>query len=509
MLPPDQPTKVERGSLRHGATGLRLAAAFAALDKNGKGVVDKCKLSDALLKFVPETVTESALHRLFKAVDMDCTGLVRYEELAAWMCREKASGPTTAPAAGTAKSVEPRPQGRVDKKFAKSHSEVVLPPVSPSTMAKPKEPHKEKQKHSLIKDRYLVGMTDDDFMGEGTYSICRRATDTQTGRAVAVKVYKCKVDETALVKFRRQIEVLEELARPFEKPSDPRLWCETLEHVSPGEVFLKLLDYSKGKDGKPGLDPKDGMLYTVTELAQCSLKDYIRSRRGDNRPLSKEKVHKLTKNVMVVIAGLHAKGLVHLDIKPENLMFFNGVLKLIDVDGCMKINSTISIDDESLSFSPVYCSPQWANFIVEDQQDPVILAHPALDVWSAGMTIMELVTLESLLKPHYASFFKEGRSKDEASFMFFDWLGSMKKSPVTRKVKEFDVKLYRLLADNLLECSSSRRSSMAETLSHPYLTGADIQRTCAEPDRCADASASILQQVEALDAAVNETVQIA
>ena len=41
----------------------------------------------------------------------------------------------------------------------------------------------------------------------------------------------------------------------------------------------------------------------------------------------------MTKAVVFVMAGLHAKGFVHLDLKPENLMVFDGALKLIDVGG--------------------------------------------------------------------------------------------------------------------------------------------------------------------------------
>ncbi len=55
---------------------------------------------------------------------------------------------------------------------------------------------------------------------------------------------------------------------------------------------------------------------------------------------------------MLVVAGLHAKGFIHLDLKPENLMLFDGMLKLIDVDGCVRIGTAISVSDSSLSFSP-------------------------------------------------------------------------------------------------------------------------------------------------------------
>merc|ERR1719203_2466473 len=97
--------------------------------------------------------------------------------------------------------------------------------------------------------------------------------------------------------------------------------------------------------------------------------------------------------------------MVHIDFKPENVMMFNGRLKLIDVDGCVKVGVSVSIQDSSISFSPCYCAPEWARFLIKDS-DSRITISPCLDVWSVGMTICELVTLDAVLKPRYASFLR-------------------------------------------------------------------------------------------------------
>merc|ERR1712032_318571 len=134
-------------------------------------------------------------------------------------------------------------------------------------------------------------------------------------------------------------------------------------------------------------------------------------RRDEGRPLSRESVRYIAKSMILCVAGLHAKGLVHLDLKPENLMVFNGLLKLIDVDGCVKIGTTVSITDSSLSFSPCYCAPEWAEFVIEDSDEPTTIASAPLDVWSIGISICELVTLDSVMKPTYASFVRHGRDQ--------------------------------------------------------------------------------------------------
>merc|ERR1719254_45455 len=154
------------------------------------------------------------------------------------------------------------------------------------------------------------------------------------------------------------------------------------------------------------------------------------------RPLSKESVKHICKAIIIAMAGLHAKGFVHLDMKPENLMMFNGRLKIIDVDGCVIAGTSISIQDSSISFSPCYCAPEWANFLIKDNQ-PLIVASPALDVWSVGMTLCELVSMDAILKPQYANFLRNASSHREAGFLFMEWLSGIRKAPLPKHVQGF------------------------------------------------------------------------
>jgi len=169
-----------------------------------------------------------------------------------------------------------------------------------------------------------------------------------------------------------------------------------------------------------------------------------------------------------VVAGLHAKGLVHLDLKPENLMMFNGRLKLIDVDGCVPIDSEVSINDSSISFSPCYCAPEWARFLIDEAKNKII-AKPHLDVWSIGITLCELVTLDAILKPMYGNFLRNGHSHREAGFLFMDWLGHITRAPVPKSIERFDKDFHKLIVDGLLVCDHMKRKSLAQCLSDPYI----------------------------------------
>jgi serine/threonine protein kinase len=317
--------------------------------------------------------------------------------------------------------------------------------------------------------RYIMHMGKDDIMGEGTSSICRRGTTKDGKTEVAIKVYKDQEKKGGKVKkFKRQINVLKELMEPLQCPKDKNLWHPTLEKVKPQRIFMQLLDHSKTARGEPGPDVSDGVLYVVTELAQYSLKDFLAQRREQSKPLSADEVKGLAKAIVIAMAGLHAKGYVHIDMKPENMMMFNGRLKVIDVDGCVRANTKISIQDSSISFSPCYCAPEWARFLIKDNQ-PQIVANPALDVWSVGMTLCELVTMEAILKPQYANFLRNASSHREAGFLFMEWLSSVRKAPVPKSVEKHDKGLAELITQWLLVPSQANRKTCAQALSNPYI----------------------------------------
>merc|ERR1719337_700360 len=136
-------------------------------------------------------------------------------------------------------------------------------------------------------------------------------------------------------------------------------------------------------------------MYVVTELGDHSLRDYIHARRLKDQLSSPGSVRKLVRSVVMATAALHAKGYVHLDLKPENMMIFGGRLKIIDVDGCVRIGTAISLQDSSSSFSPCYCAPELARLLLSGGE-PTIVASPSLDSWSIGLIACECVTLNTV-----------------------------------------------------------------------------------------------------------------
>lgn len=375
----------------------------------------------------------------------------------------------------------------------------------------------------LVMGRYWMHMADEDVTGEGSSSICRRGEDTKTGRAVAVKYYKAVPDTSArqprpqedsrghpedgqartfeelrdlcaeqydaltvrtywessclpqedqavaALKFRRQVAVLQRLQLPLQRPSDPSLWCSVLDTESTADLFLQLVDYSRDAAGEPAPSADDGQLYIVTELGEYSLLDYLWACWERGAELPKEVVRRLARDIVRVVAALHAKGLAHLDLKPENLMIFDGRLKLIDVDGCVPIGKSVSLFDSTLSCSPAYVAPEWAKFCITEAADPCLAVTPKLDVWSVGMIVCELVTLEPILARRYDEVARNSGSQS-VRYHFYQWLSSQQEAPIPfQMIEDFDRDLAAFLSETLLVCDPARRWSLAQSLLHPYL----------------------------------------
>lgn len=335
-----------------------------------------------------------------------------------------------------------------------------------------------------VLDRFAFAEGDRVKLGEGTSSVCYLGSCIQTGEAVAIKVYKpSRRGSTTLAKFRRQVTVLQEVHRPLDQPADEALWCEELASTDPASLFLKLLDFSKDSNGEPAPDPVDGRMYIVTELAQFTLKDMLRQRNHRNAPLSAESVGNIARDVVLAVAWLHAKGYVHLDIKPENVMMCGGRWKLIDMDGCARAGSEIKLSDNTVSFSPCYCAPEFARGVIKGGSMKV---KPSMDAWSVGMTIAELVNLCPLLRAKYQEI-SDAQPPKEGSISFLKWLGGVQFMPLPKRPVWSEDSLFKVLLSTwLLVPNPERRKTLAQSLTAPFFqqqpkAAAEVRPDCSHP----------------------------
>ena len=133
--------------------------------------------------------------------------------------------------------------------------------------------------------RYLI----ESLIGVGGMANVYRGQDTQTGNAVAVKVLKEEFLDN------------EELVRRFKNESKA---ISILDHPN----IVKVYDVSVSEK----------MQYIVMEYIDgITLKEYLKQRGG--ALTWKETVHFATQ-ILGALEHAHSKGIVHRDVKPQNIM---------------------------------------------------------------------------------------------------------------------------------------------------------------------------------------------
>jgi TonB family protein len=127
--------------------------------------------------------------------------------------------------------------------------------------------------------------------------------------------------------------------------------------------------------GRCEVDGED-LLYVVTEHAEEVLSEILPA-----RPLTPAETREMLGPIVDALSYLHARNLVHGDLKPSNIMVVDGRLKL-SIDGLRAAG-----EPGGPSRSPdKYAAPEIATDKVS----------PASDVWSLGVVLVEALTQQAL-----------------------------------------------------------------------------------------------------------------
>ena len=197
--------------------------------------------------------------------------------------------------------------------------------------------------------RYLI----ESLIGVGGMANVYKGRDVRTGNQIAVKVLKEEFLDN------------EELVRRFKNESKA---ISILNHPN----IVKVYDVSV----------TDQLQYIVMEYIDgITLKEYLKQRNG--ALTWKEVVHFATQ-VLSALDHAHSKGIVHRDVKPQNIMLqADGSIKMMDF-GIARFSRAQSqtVSDKAIG-SVHYISPEQARGDITDERS---------DIYSVGVALYEMLT---------------------------------------------------------------------------------------------------------------------
>ncbi len=201
----------------------------------------------------------------------------------------------------------------------------------------------------IIADRYLLKK----YLGGGMSSVYL-AEDIILDREVVVKLIKADPynKEKTVERFQREVQNVTKLSHPN---------------------IVTVLD----------VDDSDEYNILVTEYVDGSnLKQYI----NKNNPIDFEKIIELSISVLSGIEHAHNRGIVHRDIKPQNILIDKkGNIKITDFGIAKALSETRLTETNQVMGSVQYISPEQAKGKSADER---------ADIYSFGIMLFELITGE-------------------------------------------------------------------------------------------------------------------
>lgn len=289
-------------------------------------------------------------------------------------------------------------------------------------------------------------------VGEGTYGKVYKAKCKKTGMLVALKKTRLEMEEEGV-------------------PSTALREVSLLQMLSQSIYVVRLLSVEHiDENGKP-------MLYLVFEFLDTDLKKYMDTNgRGTNLPLEPSAVKSFMYQLCLGVAHCHSHGVMHRDLKPQNLLVDKekGLLKIADLG----LGRAFTVPLKSYTHEIVtlwYRAPE------------VLLGatyySTPVDMWSVGCIFAEMARKTPLFPgdselQQLLHIFKMLGTPSEETWpgvtKLRDWHEFPSWSPqnISRIVPELNEAGIDLL-QKCLQYDPAKRISAKEALSHPYFNDLD------------------------------------
>ena len=203
---------------------------------------------------------------------------------------------------------------------------------------------------TVLKDRFVL----ENVLGVGGMAVVYRASDRVTGNTVAVKILKDEFvsDEQFRRRFLNESRAISMLRH--------RNIVSVIDFEFEGNIQYIVMEYIDG----------------------ITLKEFMRSQKA----LPFSIACKITMQILSALQHAHERGIIHRDIKPQNIMLLSdGTIKVMDF-GIARISKfeTVTMTDKAIG-TVYYISPEQARGEKTDQRS---------DIYSTGVMLYEMLTGE-------------------------------------------------------------------------------------------------------------------
>src|SRR5215472_17516635 len=203
----------------------------------------------------------------------------------------------------------------------------------------------------VLGDRYEM----QEPIGRGGMATIYRAVDLRMGRVVAAKILRevYSTDPKFVTRFQREARAASALAHPN--------IVQVFDYGQSGENYYIVMEFVDGSD----------------------LRRYLKK----TGPLSNERVVEIAHDVALGLGAAHRLGIVHRDVKPQNIMLNDqGLVKLTDFG-----IASMYKDAEAERLTTTGMTLGTVQYYAPEQAQGEIVS-PAADVYALGIVMYEMLT---------------------------------------------------------------------------------------------------------------------
>lgn len=226
------------------------------------------------------------------------------------------------------------------------------------------------------KNASIIQKGNEIFLRVGEEWFCYNQTDQPLGEGAMGTVYlgrSCFTNERVAIK-----RVLDKYANVPSIRERARLEASLLfRHRN----LVEMLGYCE-------LNPYNGPIFIISRLVQGITLDKHVNDHLRKRPDAVKRICESIYPVLDALDYIHSKGIIHMDIKPSNIMIENGCnIRLMDL-GIVFTHDAVDMTSPGLIGTPKYAAPEQN---IEQGQHSLSVDRTT-DIYELGITLYELLT---------------------------------------------------------------------------------------------------------------------